>query len=127
MVSGASFRLVLPATSTIRDAKQRVISEQPKGTYTTASHSITLTREELLDFLTKSPPGGVPPPSKVEEIRLLHLGKLLEDAKTLRDCGFHEGAGAATTVHISCRVPSTAMDDAKDKLNKKSGTCCTLV
>ena len=91
---------------------------------TNAGHAPRL---ELLDFLAKSAPGGVPPPSKAEEIRFLHLGKLLEDSKTLRDCGFHEGPGAATTVHISCRVPSTSMDESKEKLNKKPSACCTLV
>ena len=69
----------------------------------------------------------MPPPAKTEEIRLLHLGKLLEDGKTLTECNFSVGPGNETTVHISCRVPSNALEDAKDKLNKKSGACCILV
>lgn len=124
----------------------------------------------MLDFLKKSPPGGAPPPAKVEEIRLLHLGKLLEDTKNLKGmwvallfrdlsimCGLHlqllsvkvltvasanlrrnffnhvseynfsTGPDNVTTVHISCRVPSNALEDVKDKLNKKSGTCCALM
>lgn len=82
---------------------------------------------ELLDFVKKSPPGGAPPPAKVEEIRLVNLGKLLDDTKTLKEYNFASGPGNVTTVHISCRVPSNTLEDVKDKLNKKNGVCCVLM
>jgi hypothetical protein len=43
------------------------------------------------------------------------------------DCSMRDGPGNVTTVHISCRVPTTVLDDVKGKLDKKNGACCTLM
>lgn len=68
MVNGESFKLRFPQTATICDVKQELIDKKPS---------------ELIDFLQVSAPGS-PPPAKTEELRILHLGKFLEDAKTLQ-------------------------------------------
>jgi Ubiquitin-2 like Rad60 SUMO-like len=68
MVNGESFNLRFPQTATIRDVKQELIDKKPA---------------ELLNFLQISSPGS-PPPAKTEELRILHLGKFLEDGKTLQ-------------------------------------------
>jgi hypothetical protein len=52
----------------VRDVKQSVIDQKPR---------------ELIDFLQTSSPSS-PPPSRVEEIRILHLGKFLDDSKILK-------------------------------------------
>lgn len=57
-----------PQTATICDVKQELIDKKPR---------------ELIDFLQMSVPGSAPP-AKTEELRILHLGKFLEDAKTLQ-------------------------------------------
>jgi Ubiquitin-2 like Rad60 SUMO-like len=68
MVNGESFHLRFPQASTIRDVKQALVDRKPA---------------ELIDFIQSSSPGS-PPPSKTEELRILHLGKFLEDAKSLQ-------------------------------------------
>ncbi len=67
MVNSNSFHLRFPEATTIREVKQALIDRKPP---------------ELMDFLQNSSPSS-PPPSKTEELRILHLGRFLEDAKTL--------------------------------------------
>lgn len=73
MVNGGSFNMRFPQTATICDVKQELIDKKPS---------------ELMDFLQISVPGSAPP-TKTEELRILHLGKFLEDAKTLQGKHVH--------------------------------------
>lgn len=111
MVNGGSFNMRFPPTATISDVKQALIDTKPR---------------ELIEYLQISVPGSAPP-TKTEELRILHLGKFLEDAKTLQECQMQDGPGNVTTVHISCRVPTAVLDDVKGKLDKKTGTCCCVM
>lgn len=91
-------------------------------------------------------------PTKVEEIRILHFGKFLDDTKTLKgkkklklqiylfisiyshtpriritDYNFATGTDNQTTVHISVRIMGAVSEDVKEKMNKKSGACCVIM
>lgn len=68
MVNGESFRMCFPKDSSVREVKQALIDKKPS---------------ELISFLQNSSPSS-PPPSRVDELRILHLGKFLEDSKTLQ-------------------------------------------
>lgn len=68
MVNGKSFNMCFPKGSSVREVKQALIDKKPV---------------ELIDFLQNSSPSS-PPPSKTEELRILHLGKFLEDSMTLQ-------------------------------------------
>ncbi|CDF40621.1 unnamed protein product, partial [Chondrus crispus] len=82
---------------------------------------------ELVAFLKESNPNAISGPAKTEEIRILHLGKFLDDAKTLQECKFASGPDNLTTVHISLRVPTKASEDVKEKINKKGSACCEIM
>jgi hypothetical protein len=68
MVNGESFRMSFSRLFSVREVKQSVIDQKPN---------------ELIEFLQSSSPSS-PPPSRVEEIRILHLGKFLDDSKILK-------------------------------------------
>jgi Ubiquitin-2 like Rad60 SUMO-like len=75
IVNGESFRLRFPADASVRDVKQGIINARPV---------------ELVSFLSTTSTGGTGtqaagmlPPSRVDEVRILHLGKFLEDDKLL--------------------------------------------
>jgi Ubiquitin-2 like Rad60 SUMO-like len=85
MVNGESFRMSFASKLSVREVKQSVIDQKPS---------------ELIEFLQASSPSS-PPPSRVEEIRILHLGKFLDDAKILN------GKRGVPT-HSCARLPSTA-------------------
>ncbi|PXF49100.1 Membrane-anchored ubiquitin-fold protein 1 [Gracilariopsis chorda] len=112
MVNGTSFRLTVPASSTIHDVKDAVIQHRPK---------------ELADFLKDTNPNAAATPTKVDDIRVLHLGKFLDDVKTLKECNFNTATNEFTTVHLSVRVPSNPSDEVKDKFNKKKPPCCQVM
>lgn len=112
MVNGESFRLVLPAAASVYQVKQRVIETRPK---------------ELVEFLRSSTPSVSSGPTKEEEIRILHLGKFLDDAKTLKECHFATGKDNLTTVHIAVKVTAQTSDEIKEKVNKKAAGCCAVM
>ncbi|CAN8077000.1 unnamed protein product [Agarophyton chilense] len=111
MVNGTSFRLSIPASSSILNVKNAVIQQRPK---------------ELADFLKETSP-GVNSSTKVDDIRVLHLGKFLDDVKTLKECNFTTTNQEFTTVHLSVRVPANPSDQVKDKFNKKGSACCQVM
>lgn len=68
MVDGESFHMCFPQNTTIRNVKQALVDKKPA---------------ELITFLQSSAPSS-PPPTKTDELRILHLGKFLEDSTTLQ-------------------------------------------
>jgi hypothetical protein len=85
MVNGESFRMSFASKLSVREVKQSIIDQKPK---------------ELIEFLQASSPSS-PPPSRVEEIRILHLGKFLDDAKILK-------GKSGDLTHSFARIPSAA-------------------
>jgi len=81
-------------------------------------------RTELGEMLAKQ---EQPLPARAEDIRVLHLGKFLEDHKSLAD--YHAGRGSENpiTVHISVKSPSNKLDDVKDRLNRKGTCACSIM
>lgn len=88
MVNGGSFNMRFPQTATIFDVKQELIDKKPS---------------ELMDFLQISAPGSAPP-TKTEELRILHLGKFLEDAKTLQGKHVHVPVTFPVRGRRACRA-----------------------
>lgn len=68
LINGESFEMRFPQSATIREVKQKVIDDKPS---------------ELTKFWQQSTPSG-PAPIRTDDIRILHLGKFLEDSKTLQ-------------------------------------------
>lgn len=67
MVNGEAFHDTFPCSALVSDVKQAVVNKKPK---------------ELVEFLSSSLPPAQPP-TKVDDLRILHLGKFLEDGKSL--------------------------------------------
>jgi hypothetical protein len=67
---------------------------------------------------------------RVSSLTSCHVGYvcLLSPAVVLNvDYSIQDGTDNVTTVHISCRVPTSVLDDVKGKLDKKASTGCCIV
>lgn len=111
MVTGANFTFRAMSDVTIGQLKRRIIDDRPK---------------EMVDSLLKAPAPQTPFPSKMEEIRLVHGGRFLDDPKTLNDYDFATGDDGLTTIHVTIKAPPSVLDDVKGKLNRRSNCCCTV-
>lgn len=68
LINGESFQFCFPQSTMIREVKQKLVDEKPS---------------ELLKFLQQTSPGSSVP-TRTDEIRLLHLGRFLDDSKSLQ-------------------------------------------
>lgn len=112
MVNGESFKLTQSINSTVEDLKRKIIEEKP---------------EELIKFLQSSTPSFQSGPSKEDELRILHLGKFLDDTKYLRDYNFETGKEKLTTVHIAVKIATVGTEEVKDKKVNKGSGCCAVM
>ncbi|KAJ8907056.1 hypothetical protein NDN08_003539 [Rhodosorus marinus] len=107
LVNGNDFRMEFPSRTSIRGVKNSIIKSKP---------------QELVDLAEKT---HSPALEKIDDIRILYLGKFLEDYKTLEECSFGTGSSNSTTVHVSLKPSSSVNEVQKERRKKKSG-CCTL-
>ncbi|OSX68833.1 hypothetical protein BU14_2192s0001 [Porphyra umbilicalis] len=116
LANSTEFRISAPPETTIRDIKTQIITQHPP---------------QVSDFLRAS---QLPPVVSTEEMRILHLGKFLDDPRKLADYSFAVGGNApgdptdgVTAVHLLCKPLKAAAEEAKERPPKGPGCCCSLM
>jgi len=75
---------------------------------------------DLVDYLNTASQDF---PSVPEEIRILYLGKYLEDQKTIEGCGLTD---TVNTVHIHIKPVAPAKEEKPEKPTSDK-SCCTIM
>ncbi|KAI3679003.1 hypothetical protein L6452_38308 [Arctium lappa] len=93
------------SSTTVAALKQKLVSEWPQG------KSVV--------------------PKSVNDVKLIHLGKVLENNKTLSESGVHDGAfaGGVITMHVVIQPVLTKKKTAKkqDEKGKLNSCGCTIL
>eukprot|EP00188_Purpureofilum_apyrenoidigerum_P002385 Plantae.Rhodophyta-Purpureofilum_apyrenoidigerum.ctg24769.p1 GENE.Plantae.Rhodophyta-Purpureofilum_apyrenoidigerum.ctg24769~~Plantae.Rhodophyta-Purpureofilum_apyrenoidigerum.ctg24769.p1 ORF type:complete len:155 (-),score=28.13 Plantae.Rhodophyta-Purpureofilum_apyrenoidigerum.ctg24769:200-619(-) len=107
LVNGKEFRMEFPANTAVKAVKSAIVKSRPQA---------------LLDSATET---DNPAPEKTDDVRILYLGRFLEDGKTLDEYSFAVGESNPTAVHISLKPSTSAIDSQRDRKGKKS-QCCVV-
>lgn len=67
------------------------------------------------------------PPSTAPWFLIPVVSLFFSECYVVAECNFATGADNLTTVHISVRVPASASEDVKEKVNKKGSACCAIM
>ncbi|KVH94438.1 membrane-anchored ubiquitin-fold protein 3-like isoform X1 [Cynara cardunculus var. scolymus] len=93
------------SSTTVAALKQKLVSEWPQG------KSVV--------------------PKTVNDVKLIHLGKVLENNKTLSESGVHDGAfaGGVITMHVVIQPVLTKKKTSKkqDEMGKLNACGCTIL
>mmetsp|Transcript_10350 Transcript_10350/g.20873 ORF Transcript_10350/g.20873 Transcript_10350/m.20873 type:complete len:132 (-) Transcript_10350:1413-1808(-) len=106
LINGGEFRMDFPCDSLVRDVKQAILDARPR---------------ELVEVQEKQ---AQPFPSRVEELRIVHLGRFLGDSKSLDECGFECGGDNVFAVHVTVRTASNRLDEVKDRISSRAPCHC---
>lgn len=116
LANSTEFRMSAPPETTVRDVKTQILTQQPP---------------QVADFLRASHLPAVVSP---DEMRLLHLGKFLDDSRKLSEYDFAVGGTSpgdptdgVTAVHLLCKPHRAAAEEAKERPAKGAGCCCSLM
>ncbi|KAG9140517.1 hypothetical protein Leryth_022150 [Lithospermum erythrorhizon] len=98
------------------------------GTYAPNTTVVSLKHRLVADW----PQGKSFVPKSVNDMKLIHAGKVLENVKTLADCKLHVGGGfpgGVITMHVVVQPPLAKLKtDKKLEDGKKLNRCaCTVL
>ncbi|GAB0494617.1 hypothetical protein MMPV_005911 [Pyropia vietnamensis] len=116
LANSTEFRMSVPPETSVRDVKTQILTQQPP---------------QVADFLRAS---HLPTVVSPDEMRLLHLGKFLDDSRKLSDYDFAIGGTApgdpndgVTAVHLLCKPHRAAAEESKERPAKEAGCCCSIM